>query len=343
VTVDELAVKHAVISIEHDQLARPPARGAQIPHACRIVERLARDPLALVWQRDLPVATSVEAHAHGDLIRGRTSRDAWFSASCHRSPCSASPHVGSLRPPTACACDIPASCARRGARNIRARRRSRRVGARTPPGRAPEPPIQQLGDRQRSAPVGLQQRQQARDVAVPQALRPCPAGAGWRREHRTARRFQTGLGRRSRHSRIGCVDREVGGSCGRARHLGLVGSVAVRMRGAARGTWPSRCSTAAGSPEKSGARSGSSGCRAKTHAPERSAATAYMRGSGRAANRGRPPAASSNAVALPGTPSRLGRRRAAYSRCEHCGQHSPTAHRTASRTTDRHTQQRTNT
>ena len=51
--------------------------------------------------------------------------------------------------------------------------------------------------------------------------------------------------------------------------------------------------------------------------------------------------ACNNAIALPSTPSWLGRRRAAYSGCEQRGQVSPTAHNTVTGTADRQTGQRT--
>jgi hypothetical protein len=51
--------------------------------------------------------------------------------------------------------------------------------------------------------------------------------------------------------------------------------------------------------------------------------------------------ACSNASVLPGTPSGLGRRRAADSGCEQHGQVSPIAHNTVTDTTDRQTGQRT--
>ena len=51
--VDELAMQHAVAAVTHDRFAGIPVSGAHIRRVA-IVERFARDPVALAGQRDLP-------------------------------------------------------------------------------------------------------------------------------------------------------------------------------------------------------------------------------------------------------------------------------------------------
>jgi hypothetical protein len=52
VTVDQLAVKHAVVGVMDDQFAGSDARGAQVGHTPGVVERLTCDRVAIAWHRD---------------------------------------------------------------------------------------------------------------------------------------------------------------------------------------------------------------------------------------------------------------------------------------------------
>ena len=55
VAVDELAVKHTVVVVVDDQLARASVGGAELGDAAGVVERLAGDPVSLVGHREATI------------------------------------------------------------------------------------------------------------------------------------------------------------------------------------------------------------------------------------------------------------------------------------------------